>query len=237
MSDKSKNSPYERTVYVSPDDAIPGSSHQYGSWSDTPRRDHTVPLTIIEGALGSDYSGNLVEISNARVLKREFPWLVEIYGGYGTSGVAYLGKRENQSDALIEMIDALSDYPLADEDDHSTLEMETAEQAWEDDGRREWKRALVKYFDAQDEDHEHDTDLLTDSAVDALWWDCTEKLCGGEAHLNEQGDSIYFPIDRVIEKIERCWSGIHAPHYSGEREPISKQLETLAATCRTTEDK
>lgn len=188
-----------------------------------------VPLTLIELATGSDYSGTLVERSNARVLKEQFPWLVEIYGGHGTFGLAYLGKRENQSDALIEAIDALTGYPLADDEDHSNLEHEMAEQAWGDYGRDDFKRALVKYFNEQYAPDEHDLDSDEfNASVDQLWWDCTERLCGGEAHLNQQGGEIYFPIDSVIKKIERCWPGLDKPAYDGTRPSINVQLLALA---------
>jgi hypothetical protein len=252
MPDKAKNSHIERTVYVAPT-VQPGDSVHWGDWQDTEigtwyndrdahpnnplgrYRARGLPMTIIELATGSDYSGSLVEHSNARVLKEQFPWLVELHGGHGTFGVAYLGKRENQNPALIEAIDALTDYPLVDDDDHSNLEFEKAAEAWEEDGRDEWKRALVTYFDAQDEDHEHDLDECEVSLLDWLWWDCTERLRGGESHLNEQGDQIYFPIDDVIEKIERNWPGLDKPSYDGTRPSINVQLETLAVVSRIEE--
>lgn len=247
MSDKSKPSHIERTVYVQPD-VTPGSSLRYGDWSDSPHavywcekrkhgdlgnisegyyRNDRVPLTIIEAATGSDYSGNLVEKSNYRTLKAEFPWLVELYGGYGTFGLAYLGKRENQNDRLIEAIDGLADYPLFSEDDHSQLEMETVEEQWVSDGRDEWKRALCKMWAL--DGREYDADRLDDNLlVDQLWRDCCELLRGGEEYLNEQGDSIYFPIDRVIHDIRADRGGIYRATYAyDDNRPIIEKLEDL----------
>ena len=67
-----------------------------------------IPCTVITATECADYSSNgLVGESNYRVMKAEFPWLVEIYGSHGYKALAYLGKRENQSDALIEAIDSL----------------------------------------------------------------------------------------------------------------------------------
>ena len=161
-NDKAALSRIERRYFVAPD-TTPGSSVSYGDWRGT-EGPHTwysdaeirpgnplgsyraigVPLTVIEYATGSDYSGSLVEVSNARCLKKDFPWLVELYGGHGTQGLAYLGKRENQSDALIEAIDALTQYPLYSDDDHSQLEMERPDEAWSESygGRRDWAREI-----------------------------------------------------------------------------------------------
>lgn len=249
MSDKSKNTRIERTVYVLPT-VKPGDSVRYGDWRDKPtdtlwleKRKHGdlqniseghyvtgVPLTLIEATIGSDYSGNLVEISNARVLKERFPWLVEIYGDYGTAGLAYLGKRENQNPELIEAIDALTDYCLADDGDHSDLEMEMVDQAWAEDGRDDFKRALVEYFNEQYTPDEHDLDNVSDERIDRLWHDCTERLNGGESFHNEQGDQIYFPIDDIMKKIGQCWPGMSKPGYDGSPS-LDWQLVRLAEDC------
>lgn len=230
--DKSKNSNVERTVYVSPD-VGPGDSLRYGDWVESrggyfPFPSY-VPLTIIEAATGSDYSGSLVERSNFEVLQRDYPWLVEIHGGHGTFGLGYLGKRENQNEALLEAIDALSDYPILDDDHHSSLEWNTAAEAWDSYGRDDFKRALVKYFDAVYAPDEHKLDEISDERIDQLWHDCTERLCGGEAHLNEQGESIYFPIDSIIKKITQCWTGLDKPAYDGTRPSINVQLVSIAS--------
>lgn len=243
---------HERTVYVSPE-VTPGSHLTYGDWRDTPGEHawyadryegpgnplgrfvaHGVPLTLIEYAVGSDYSGNLCERSNADVLKKRFSWLVTLSGGHGTFGVAYLGKRENQNPALLEAIDDLESYPLADEDHHSNLEMKISDQAWEDDGRSDWKRALERYFNALEIEcpdcnpdnytcntcgddgvvtWEHDLDVIPDLDLDVLYDDCCERFRGGERYLNEQGDSIYFPINDIIKRFAdvRYADTLHKP--------------------------
>lgn len=256
-SNPSTLSHIERRVFVAPT-VQAGATVRYGDWRDDAgphtwyddahiARPHNilgkyiargVPLTLIEVATGSDYSGTLVEISNAITLKEKFPWLIEVYGGYGTRGVAYLGKRENQSPGLIEAIDDLTGYPIFDDDHHSHLEMEKTDEAWTEDGRRDFKRALVKYFDAQYEPDEHDLDDVPDEQIDQLWYDCTECLCGGEDHLNESGDQIYFPISDVIKKIRASYRGLDKPSYDGTRPSINDQLLALAesATIDTSTD-
>lgn len=198
-----------------------------------------VPLemTLIDCATGSDYSGTLVEHSNFRTLKAEFPWLVVVHGGYGTFGLAYLGKRENQNPALIEAIDSLTDYPIYSDDDHSELEWGLAAQAWEDDGRQDFKRELVKHFDLLlDEEHEHDLDdARHNDAVDALWQDCAEIFLGGEEHLNEQGDQIYFPVYQLFKNYiddRRFADRLDKGPYSGERGTIREQFAALCDASR-----
>lgn len=262
MSDKAQLSHIERRYYVAPT-TTPGSSLSYGDWRDT-EGPHTwydrsreapgnylgsyvakgLPLTVIELATGSDYSGTLVEISNCRVLKERFPWLVELYGGHGTRGLAYLGKRENQNDELIEAIDALTDYPLADDQDHSDLECERESEAWSEahGGEYDFVRALAKYFDEIDEDHEHDSDLVTDALIASagiprryyvdtltsvrdLWNEGCEafNVNGGSGYINEQGDQIYFMIDDWID-------GARKPNYPAWSDSFKQAHDTMRET-------
>lgn len=254
MSDKSKNGPHERTVWVSPRTRA-GDDHHYGDWRDSDGEHkwydgpedrgnplgvyyaRGIPLTIIEYATGGDYAGNLVERSNARTLKAEFPWLVELHGGYGTFGVAYLGRRQFQSAALIEAIDSLEAYPVYNADDHSALEMERTEATWEEDGRKDWMRALVTMWDRDDEDTEHDEDKLDASLVDALWYDCVECLQGGESARNESGDSIYFPIDGIVKKLSdnRYAAVLDRPTWGSDNRSIREKLNELRDACRVEE--
>jgi hypothetical protein len=245
MPDKAERSHIERLHYVHPD-TKPGSSISYSCLahseterfyeSERGRIDARIPCTVIEPTACGDYDTRncLVGESNYRVLRKACPWLVEIYGSHGYKALAYLGRRENQSEALIEMIDSLTEYSCLDDSDYSGLELETAAEAWEDDGRDDWKRALVDHFDEIDDGYTHDLDVHHE-AIDVLWWDCTERLRGGESHLNEQGDSIYFPIRDVMTKIERNWPGLDRPHYSGERPSIRVQLATLCTLSRSEE--
>lgn len=273
MSDKATLSHIERMWYVAPDTSPGDSVHygelhekslmwyyerydQFGPVFDSGHYVHGIPCTIIEATECGDYSGNaLVGESNYRTMKAEFPWLVEIYGSHGYKALAYLGKRENQSDALIEAIDSLADYPLYDESDHSELECERESEAWSEDGEHDFKRALAKYFDEVDEDHEHDEDKITDELIAAAalprrWyaepmssvWDLWREGCegfnvnGGSGYTNEQGDAIHFYIDAWIDSARK-------PNYPGwsddfrrAHDMMREHLATLATMCRTSDD-
>jgi len=82
---------------------------------------------------GSDYSGTTVELSNYEVFKEEFKELLgtaifDVYGGYSTFSIAisvrWLLNPENEEKAqeIIEVLNALSDYPLIDEEHLSEME-------------------------------------------------------------------------------------------------------------------
>lgn len=94
-----------------------------------------VRFTPIPYCTFGDYDGSTTtERSNHRVMRAEFPWLVHVYGDYGSEMLGYLGEPENQNPALVEAIDKLENYPIADEDDESELTMERESEQWRDHG-------------------------------------------------------------------------------------------------------
>lgn len=76
---------------------------------------------------GSDYSGGITERSNHRTFLRQFKdvdGVYDLYGGYGTYGIAIRLDVYTTNDDIKEVIDALQDYCLVSEDDYSELESE-----------------------------------------------------------------------------------------------------------------
>lgn len=74
---------------------------------------------------GSDYSGGITERSNHRTFLRQFKdvdGVYDLYGGYGTFGIAIRLDVYTTNDDIKEVIDALQDYCLVSEDDYSELE-------------------------------------------------------------------------------------------------------------------
>ena len=95
---------------------------------------------------GSDYcdSGS-VEVSNHRVFLERYgklPNVYDVYGGYGTFAVAI--RRDSVTPEMQADLDALDDYPLLDEDDHSEVEMEAEQESWESYARADFAQELVK---------------------------------------------------------------------------------------------
>lgn len=111
----------------------PGDRWSYGDWEDaTPQ---TATHVLLRHTAWSDYSGSTVERSNHRSLLQDYPeTFTDIYGGHGTSqlmlAVGWTAPGDGR-DGLLDEIAALADYPLYDEEDHSALEMELADEAWD----------------------------------------------------------------------------------------------------------
>lgn len=261
-NDKETRSHIE-TLYYAPACMKPGDSISHSALDDREHAPHwhrggrcdagRMPCTVITATECGDYSGNaLVGESNFRVMQESYPWLVEIYGSHGYRALAYLGKRENQSDELIEAIDSLASYPILDESDHSELELEKESEAWESDGARNFRRALAPILDALDtracttvactgscmtcDDNgripfERDADLISDDDLYELWRDGCDSynVNGGSGYVNEQGDSIHFYIREWIEGYER--EPMRVP-YGRDKEPFQDRLKTLAIVSR-----
>lgn len=89
-----------------------------------------------------DYCGSTVERSNYRVLTEDYgEYVIEVLGGYNSQYIAVPASLETRNpdvwNELVEMARGLDNYPLINEEDHSLLEMEIAEEAW--DAYMEWE--------------------------------------------------------------------------------------------------
>lgn len=82
----------------------------------------------------SDYSGCTVERSNQRSFMNLFgniPGVYPVYGGYGTAGVLIEYELYESNQDIQDVINGLFDYPLINEEDHSELEFELEDEAWD----------------------------------------------------------------------------------------------------------
>ena len=120
-------------------------------------------LWLSDHCLSGDYCGAPHTASNARVLLEEFsgPELRETRGGYGGQSVAidprYL------SEDLLESLQSLENYPVLDEDDCSSLELELQSEAWENWAERDFSRALENRLSSLLED-----DSLAEETIESL---------------------------------------------------------------------
>lgn len=177
---------------------VPSST--YGRWDNDSKGRWFVP----EYLSGSDYSGSLVEQSNLRVFRETFEkgegrWWVEVCGGHGTFGVIVRTLAYRNCTEVREFFDALEDYPLASEDDHSDLERTTMQEAWESDGREDFLREVKAYAKhvmgaSYEEAIDAACEAVGEEQWDATWRDICDRsnVNGGTGWMNEQGDSIYF---------------------------------------------
>lgn len=169
---------------------------------------------------GSDYSGNLVEVSNHRVLLDACvaadqdedevpddcrPWFVDMYGGHGTFAIAIHAERA--PDNIVEMLESLSNYPLLDDSDHSELEMEKQNEAWDNGVRDDYRKALEIAFESALEvfadrhglEIETNVDLsdVSDSDISSHFWHWSNEA--NEYWSNEEGDSVWINVEKVAE--------------------------------------
>ena len=147
-----------------PNPALPIEySTSYGDWTLLTDYSELSPDTFIipQYCGGSDYSGNLVEVSNHKAMVELLEGagledgtdFITYSGGYGTFDIAvraYSLAEIDPSDAeeILSAIDGLSGYPLLDESLNSELEIESQNEAWDDWGKKEFTDELGKYFAA-----------------------------------------------------------------------------------------
>ncbi len=217
------------TTRYAPADTVAGDSLHWSDLSNDRSEYYgkTIAITPIDLACWSDYSGSLVEASNARVLLADpdlAPYLVSLVGSHGSQGVAYLGTDEDPPDALRDVLACLADGSYLNDSDHSDLEMETESAAWDSFGARDFRSALADMF-AELAGADFDLDIIDDDRIFDLWRRGCDSfnVNGGSGFENENGDSIYFYIDEWITRAER------------DPRDLRADLIALAAECRIAE--
>jgi hypothetical protein len=166
----------------------------YGDWTD--RKDGRF---FVPGLLsGSDYSGSLVERSNHKAFEEAFSrgenkWWKTVYGGHGTFAVVIDLKKvpKKRETELKDFFNALENYPLADEDLHSNMEIEAQDEAWKSWARGDFKKALEKHFGFT-------FDEVDDEKVFELFQRASDRA--NEYWINEQGGDMWIDVEKVVKK-------------------------------------
>ncbi len=187
----------------------PGESASYGDFRADESGDWLLPPHCSYG----DYGGSLVEKSNVDYLLETYPEeIAELYGGYGSRGVAvYLPVATKE---LRETLCALTEYPLIDEERHSALEMEAQDDAWNDWGRDDFRRALERRVASILEEDETETEDdrfpcaadLAETLIGAIGNDALDTLFhtaqgfANEYWVNESGEACYIDVAAVVAK-------------------------------------
>jgi hypothetical protein len=149
------------------------------------------------------YSPSAVYRSNARVFRDEFSSELEKADGDGPDvalDVRYI------TDEMLETLEGLESYPLISDDDHSELELEDQQEAWESWAASDWRRLVCSAVDEYlPEDFPFDGDELLsrlsgeDQKLAALFDQCCEA---SSLYWFEDGDSgQWINLDRVAEKL------------------------------------
>jgi hypothetical protein len=131
---------------------------------------------------GSDYSGGMVERSNFRVFlkeHKEVDGVYELFGGYGTFGIAVRLDVYNSNNDIKEALDALDNYPVINDEDLSEMESE-ADQELVTDTAKDLPREidLDKYIP------DIDTILEDTDMIEELIWSAVRDLNLNFEHEN-----------------------------------------------------
>ncbi len=153
-------------------------------------------------ASGSDYSGSIVEKANAKCIEdsyEEQDWVHPVCGDYNTYAVAIgvtglLTCDEDTFDELCETLEGLANYPLIDEDVHSELEMEGANEAWDSWCASDFTRALEKEYEDRAEFEWPDDSALYEFFVAQCEKANVYWYCEGS------GPGMYIDLDAVVKK-------------------------------------
>lgn len=158
----------------------------------------------VEYATGSNYSGGSLTESNYRVLcdmldethpedSEPVVW-ARTSGGHGTYGVVV--RYGDLDEEIQDTLNALEDHPLISDDDHSELEMEQQDEAWERDGANDLSRELAKITDV-------DRDDLKNGLTDEEWYSVFSLASdsGGIYWEDQEGAGPYVDMRKIAKQV------------------------------------
>lgn len=187
---------FPNAIYCAPGiyrdtEAESGFPRRYGDWHDS----KDGPWLVHNHLSGSDYSGNLTNVSNYQVFQEEFSegagiWWDTVSGGHGTFAIVI--DTTKAPDEAYDFLCGLEDYPVADDGHHSGLEIEAQNEAWSQDVERDFIRALEKKFDI-----EFSEDMTGTDKASNLFYTLTER--SNTYWENQQGSEMYIDVDRVVK--------------------------------------
>ena len=168
---------------------------------------YTVPVYRVDDACGGDYFGGLYNRSNYRVIERmteECDFLAEfvvfLYGGYGSFGIAFRLDRGLLPQELFDVIAALESYPILDEQDWSELEQEDQQEQWECWGRSDFVREL------ESQATEAQQAIIGDwsnEESDGRFWEACEAI---GRYPECSGQDCIFPLVDAAKHVIENWS-------------------------------
>lgn len=183
--------------YISDWDDFVGRGH-YGFLRPESSYDERIEVIVPTALSYSDYSGSLVEMSNSRKWKELFAddedviW-TRISGSHGTSAIVILASKITPE--MQEVWYALSDYPLIDDADYSSLEIETQDEQWERSVEDEFKRAVHKKLEDEDETL---LDAFSSEQIRELFNFMQERA---NVHWeSSEGPSLYIDVQRIVDR-------------------------------------
>lgn len=123
---------------------------------------------------GSDYAGGSVQKSNHRSflhLFKKVEGVYDLYGGFSTYAIAIRADVAESNLEIKDTLDALEDYPLIDEEDHSELEID-----WQGEAMPYILDDLIRILDLEEYIPEIDTILEDRETLEYIVWDGINEL-------------------------------------------------------------
>lgn len=117
---------------------------------------------------------------------------VELYGGHGSKTIWV---RED-CEALAECVNALSDYPLIDEEEHSRVEMEWEQEAWDNYVREDLYATL-----REDSDAERRADTFDDDTLFACY---RAAMDATNTYPEAEYEGVHIDIERISDAYEQA---------------------------------
>lgn len=150
------------------------------------------------------YAPSAVYRSNARVFRDQYA--KELQNADGDAYDVSLDIRFVTAD-MLGTLEALESYPLIDDDDHSSLELDDQQEAWESWAAADWRRLVCKLLDSLlPEDSAEDADYILDNVPDQdaklveLFRLCCESA---NEYWHEDGEcGQWIDLDRVAAALD-----------------------------------
>lgn len=156
----------------------------------------------------SDYSDTgLIGKANFKHFQDHYSEPEILTASYGWDGESIVVDLRFASEDLIESIVALEDYPLANDQLHSELEMQEQGAAWEDTYSKEWFKILVNRLElyAPDNVEMYWAEELVEATVSAeVAFDLFER-CREAANeyweVEDLSSGAYIHMDRIVAQL------------------------------------
>jgi hypothetical protein len=148
-------------------------------------------LYVIDRLWWGEATGDAVARSNHRALSRDYPGeFVGLYDVFGAAGLAL--PPDCRHHQLTTALAGLADYPLYDEDDHTALTVELADQAWQ-----AWLGHDVTALIADDHGVHPDTTSVGDDELRDAFYRLYADRFGDE--YADTATSVTFPhLDQAV---------------------------------------
>jgi hypothetical protein len=158
----------------------------------------------LNGDSGYGYTASAVYRSNERVFRDQYSTELELADGDG-DGIAL--DLRFVTDDMIETIESLEDYCVLDDSDHSELEYEEQQEAWDSWAASDWRSAVEKALSQYEPEGaglwwaEEVLDAVPEleSKLQELFHACADSA--NEYWYEESGDQC-ISVDRVAKAID-----------------------------------